>query len=474
MSDQNQKKTTLGVQQSDFIHQQTSKLSSDYKIVKKLGAGAFSEVFLIQNRITSKFECAKIIEKSSLNSFEDEDIMNEIKTLAAMDHPNIMKIKGYYQTANHLYIVSEYLSGGELFDRIIEVHNFNENQAAKLIEQILSAVSYLHKHSIIHRDLKPENIVFESKDKDSLLKIIDFGTSKKISKNEKLKSRLGTAYYIAPEVLAQSYNEKCDIWSCGVIFYVLLFGVPPFNGKTDEDIFEKIKKGTFKFPESGHKVSDEAKKLITKMLTKNPDNRPSADQLLKDQWFEKLRDKTADLENNVLSIKSLKQFKVKYEFQKAILLYFVNFFDIKEEKARLYKVFKSLDKDGDGQLDRAELKEAYLKNIKLTSTEDEVNSIFANIDVNNTGQIDFTEFLMATIDYKKGIREKELRQIFDLIDKDKSGCLDRGEIAEFFNLTGADKADNLQQLIDEADTNKDGLISKEEFFIMMNAFLNQK
>ena len=137
-------------------------------------------------------------------------------------------------------------------------------------------------------------------------------------------------------------------------------------------------------------------------------------------------------------------------------------------------MFKSLDKDGDGQLDRAELKEAYLKNIKLTSTEDEVNSIFANIDVNNTGQIDFTEFLMATIDYKKGIREKELRQIFDLIDKDKSGCLDRGEIAEFFNLTGADKADNLQQLIDEADTNKDGLISKEEFFIMMNAFLKQQ
>ena len=474
MEEPKKKLCVQGIQQSDFIHQQTSKLSSDYKIIKKLGAGAFSEVFLIQNRITNSFECAKIIERSSLNSFEDEDIMNEIKTLSAMDHPNIMKIKGYYQTNNHLYIVSEFLSGGELFDRIIEVHNFNESQAAKLIEQILSAVSYLHKHSIIHRDLKPENIVFDSKDKDSLLKIIDFGTSKKISKNEKLRSRLGTAYYIAPEVLAQSYNAKCDIWSCGVIFYVLLFGIPPFNGKTDEEIFEKIKKGNFRFPESGHKVSSEAKNLISKMLTKNPDSRPTAEQLLKDPWFEKMKEKSIDLEGNILSIKSLKQFKVKYEFQKAILLYFVNFFDIKEEKARLYKVFKSLDKDGDGQLDRNELKEAYAKNIKLTSTEDEITAIFAKVDVNNTGHIDFTEFLLATMDYKKGIREKELRQIFNLIDKDRNGCLDRDEIAEFFNLTGADKADSLQQLIDEADTNKDGLITMEEFFIMMNAFLKQQ
>ena len=317
-----------GIQQSNFVKQHSTKLNMDYKIIKKLGAGAFSEVFLVQNRITGTYECAKVLELSALSTFADEDIMNEIRTLADMDHPNIMKIKGYYQTANHLYIISEYLSGGELFDRIIEVHNFSEAQAAKLIEQVLSAVVYLHKHNIIHRDLKPENIVFESKDKDSLIKIIDFGTSRKVKKDEKLKSRLGTAYYIAPEVLGMCYDSKCDVWSCGVILYVLLFGIPPFNGKTDDEIFEKIKKGVFKFPDNGPKVSDEAKRLVMRMLTKGPDMRPSGDDLLRDPWFEKMKDKSNVEGNNQLAISSLRQFKVKYEFQRAIMLYFVNFFDI--------------------------------------------------------------------------------------------------------------------------------------------------
>lgn len=467
-------KNTNKIQQASFIHQQTSKLNQDYKIIKKLGAGAFSEVFLIQNRVTNNYDCAKIIERSCLSSFEDEDIMNEIKTLAEMDHPNIMKIKGYYQTSNHLYIISEYLSGGELFDRIIEAHTFSENQAAKLIDQILSAVAYLHSHNVIHRDLKPENIVFESKDKDALIKIIDFGTSKKVKKNEKLHSRLGTAYYIAPEVLGQSYDSKCDIWSCGVILYVFLFGIPPFNGKTDEEIFEKIKKGVFKFPDNGLKVSDDAKKLIIKMLTKNVEQRPSADVLMKDPWFLKMREKHVDLEGNILAMKSLKNFHSKYEFQKAILLYFVNFFDIKEEKTRLYKIFKDLDKDGDGQLDKEEIKASYAKSAKGANSDEEIDQMFNKLDVNGTGRIDFTEFLLATVNYKNDIHEKELRQIFNIIDKDKSGTLSRNEIGEFFNLSGKEQADQLKALIDEADSNKDGVISVDEFFNIMNLFLKEK
>ena len=151
----------------------------------------------------------------------------------------------------------------------------------------------------------------------------------------------------------------------------------------------------------------------------------------------------------------------------------MTFFDLKDEKARLYKVFKSLDKDGDGQLDRSELKEAYGKNQKLFSTEQELDSIFDKIDVNKTGQIDFSEFLMATIDYKKGVREKEMRQIFSMIDKDKSGSLEKEEVAEFFNLTTPDKGQELQSLMDEADLNKDGKISIEEFFLIMNSFLKE-
>lgn len=461
-----------GIQQQNFINKKSNKLNIDYKIIKKLGAGAFSEVFLVQNRVTGVFDVAKIIETASLSGFEGEDIMNEIKTLAEMDHPNIMKIKGYYMTANHLYIISEYLSGGELFDRIIEAKNFSEAKAANVIEQVLSAVSYLHKHSIIHRDLKPENIVFESKNEGSLIKIIDFGTSKKIGKDQKLKNRLGTAYYIAPEVLTMLYDSKCDIWSCGVILYVLLFGIPPFNGKTDDEIFDKIKKGVFKFPEGGAKVSEEAKKLIARMLTKNPEQRPTADQCLKDPWFQRMRDKSFSEASDPMTMGNLREFKSKSQFQKAIMLYFVNFFDIKDEKAKLYKVFKSLDKDGDGQLDKEELKAAYIKEGKTFNVDEEVDRIFAQVDVNNTGQIDFSEFLLATVDYKKGIQDAQLKQIFDLIDKDKSKTLEKSEIAEFFGLGDKSQEAQLQELMEEVDANKDGKISFDEFRHLMSSFLS--
>ena len=461
------------IQQASFAHAKSSKLNTDYKIVKKLGSGAFSEVFLVQHRITNQLDCAKIIEITGLSNYQDEDIMNEIKTLAEMDHPNIMKIKGYYKTPKNIYIISEYLSGGELFDRIMLEQTFTETMAGKLMEQILSAVAYLHKHDIIHRDLKPENLVFESKDKDSLLKLIDFGTSRKVRKDEKLRSRLGTAYYIAPEVLSQSYDCKCDIWSCGVILYVLLFGVPPFNAKTDKEIFEKIKKGEFEFPDKGQVVSDQVKQLITSMLIKDPDQRPSADTILNSPWIKKIREKPADLSGNILVMNKLKNFHHKYEFQKAIALFFVHFFDIREEKNKLYKVFKSLDKDGDGQIDKEELKAAYWDCAKGVNVEEEINLLFEKVDVNKSGSIDFTEFLLASVDYKKDIHEKELRQIFNIIDKDKSGTLEKEEIAEFFNLNGPENALELQELMDEVDTNKDGKISLDEFFEMMNAFLKE-
>ena len=465
-----QKKPSIS--QASFVYSKSTKLSDDYKIMKKLGAGAFSEVFLIQDKVKGSLDCVKVISKKSLSSFEGEDIMNEIKTLSEMDHPNIMKVKGYYDTKNHLYIISEYLSGGELFDRIVQAKNFTEMQAAQLMDQILSAVSYLHKHGIIHRDLKPENICFETSSAESNIKIIDFGTSKKVTSSEKLHNRLGTAYYIAPEVLAGSYDFKCDIWSCGIIMYVFLYGVPPFNGKTDNEIFDKIKSGNFKFPDSSARISNEAKDLISQMLTKNPDKRPTGDAVLQHPWFQKMRSGHPDLKVELETINTMVAFQSKYEFQKAVLLYFVSFFDLKDEKKQLLAIFKEMDLDHDGQLDRNELIQAYNKVTDHPDAEAEVEKILEKLDVNKSQQIDFSEFLLATVNYKKDIHDKELHQIFDSINKTKNGFLSKTEIAEFFGLTGPEKASELQMLIDEVDENKDGVISYDEFVSVMNKFLN--
>jgi len=462
-------KTTIS--QANLVFSKNSKLSDDYKIIKKLGSGAFSEVFLIQDKIKENLDCVKVIDKKSLNSFEGEDIMNEIKTLSEMDHPNIMKIKGYYETKNHLYIISEYLPGGELFDRIIQAKKFNELMAAKLMEQILSAISYLHKHKILHRDIKPENICFESTHPDAMIKIIDFGTSKKVVTEEKLHSRLGTAYYIAPEVLRGSYDFKCDIWSCGVIMYVFLFGNAPFNARSDNEIFEKIKIGKFKFPESSN-VSGAAKDLITWMLTMKPEDRPSADQCLKHEWFQKMRSKSVDLTQEISTVNNLVKFKSKFEFQKAILLYFVSYFDLKEEKKKLLQVFKEMDKDHDGQLDRDEILAAYGTIYGNSAASLDIDAMISQIDVNNTQKVDFTEFLLATVNYRQELQEKELKQIFTSIDKDRSGFLTREEVSEFFSLTGPEKAAQLSMLMAEVDKNQDGIISYDEFVTLMNNFLH--
>lgn len=459
------------ISQASLVFSKNNKLSDDYKIIKKLGSGAFSEVFLVQEKIKETLECVKVIDRKSLNNFEGEDIMNEIKTLSEMDHPNIMKVRGYYETKNHLYVISEYLSGGELFDRIIAKKKFNEVDAANLMEQIFSAVSYLHKHNIIHRDIKPENICFESANEESQLKIIDFGTSKKISQTEKLHSRLGTAYYIAPEVLHGSYSFKCDIWSCGVILYVFLFGNAPFNAKTDNEIFEKIKVGKFKFPE-GNNVSDGAKDLILKILNMDPNARPSADECLKHPWFEAMRRATPEAVAELDTFKNLIQFNSNYAFQKAILLYFVSCFDLKEEKKRLLSVFKEIDLDHDGQLDKEEVRQALSKMNELQGTQFNIDEIFAQVDVNKTQKIDFTEFLLATVDYKKAMHDKELKQIFDSIDKDHNGTLTKDEISEFFSLGGPEKQAQVNALMSEVDVNKDGVISFTEFQTLMKKFLN--
>jgi calcium-dependent protein kinase len=223
-------------------------ITDDYVISQRLGKGAYSEVFLVKQKISGLQRCVKVTHKRNFVSPDDESIFEEVRILSKLDHPNIMKVYEYYQDTNYVYVVSEYLSGGELFYRIVASKGFSEGTAARYMQQILSAVSYLHKNGIIHRDLKPENIVFESTDPNSNLKIIDFGTSRKVKVNEKLNVKLGTVYYIAPEVLKNDYDIKCDVWSCGVILYVLLCGYAPFDSPNDEDIYKKILKGQFEFP----------------------------------------------------------------------------------------------------------------------------------------------------------------------------------------------------------------------------------
>jgi calcium-dependent protein kinase len=309
------------------INENDYPLEKDYQIQETLGKGAYGKVVKALHIPSQDFRAIKIIDTRHMHKEDRIKIFQEIKILSKLDHPNIIKIYEYFNSTRCIYIVTELLGGGELFDRIIEEKKFTEINAAKTMKEVLSAIHYCHEKNIVHRDLKPENILVEG----NIIKIIDFGTSRKFEANKMMSNSHGTPYYIAPEVLEHEYNEKCDIWSCGVILYILLCGLPPFNGRSDTEIMENVRKADFSFGKKFNHVSKEAKDLISKMLEVNFKNRPSAKECLDHEWFSlKIEEVPIEISNQV--IESLKTFNYKSKLQEAIYKFFVNQITTKEEK----------------------------------------------------------------------------------------------------------------------------------------------
>jgi len=199
-----------------------------YVPMETIGQGSYGKVFKVRHRTTGKTYAMKLIEKNSTNNNNtnnnnnksSKNFLNEIYILRKLDHPNILKVYEYFSNEKYWYFVMEYLSGGELYDRIVDMQYYDESTAAHIMKQIFSCVSYLHQMNIVHRDLKPENMMVTTK-KDLTIKLIDFGTATFFKPKEKLTMKVGSPYYIAPEVLKGSYNKECDLWSCGIILYGL-------------------------------------------------------------------------------------------------------------------------------------------------------------------------------------------------------------------------------------------------------------
>lgn len=215
---------------------------------------------------------------------------NEIEILSLLDHPNIIKFFEFFEDERKYYIVTEVCNGGELFEQMVNKGKITEGDAAMVIKGILSSVNYLHKNDIMHRDLKPENILLENNMEFDQIKIIDFGSAAKFEDYEysRFDEDIGQAYYKAPEVVAGKYGPKCDLWSIGVIAYILLSGIPPFNGANDSEIQKRAKSGKVTFTNTVWKsISDEAKDFITTILNKDQNRRPNAQKALSHPWIKK-------------------------------------------------------------------------------------------------------------------------------------------------------------------------------------------
>lgn len=261
-----------------------------YKVHKtQLGKGAFSTVRLGENRETHEQVAIKIIEKKNITTENAiKNLNREIQILTRVEHPNIVVLKDLYDTGDRFLFVMELVTGGELFDRIIEKGSYSEDDARILVKQILQGVAYLHSQGIAHRDLKPENLLLKTKDSDFDVKIADFGLSSFVD-SQKMMTACGTPAYVAPEVLSSGgggYDKEVDMWSIGVITYILLCGFAPFHGDTVKELLRVVVRGQFSFPSPyWDPISPQAKDFISKLLAKTPAERLTASQALQHVWL---------------------------------------------------------------------------------------------------------------------------------------------------------------------------------------------
>ena len=443
------------------VFKNNNKINKEYKIWSdQLGAGSYGEVRKAYHIRSKEYRAIKIIYKQECSDETRNKIKKEIEILQFLDHPNVVKIYEFFEDHKFLYIVMELVSGGELFEKIQENHHFTEKKACKIFQSLLEGVNYLHKKNIVHRDLKPENILF---DDDGIIKIVDFGTSKKYSQKKKMKNCHGTPYYIAPEVLQESYNEKCDVWSCGVIFYILLCGFPPFNGENDDDILEAVQLGkyTFDIPEF-RMISLLAKDLIRKMLTYDPKKRPSIEKCLNHEWFQKILFSKEEPKINQTVLKNLKNFTTKNKMQNSIYFFLVNHIASNDEKNELIKTFKALDINKDGVISKEELIEGF-KKIDTKLTDIDIENIMKQIDNNKSNTIDYTEFVVAASNKNLLLSDKRIKTCFNMFDIDKNGKISMAEFKHMFANSELIDNDVWIELIESIDQNGDGEIEFCEF-----------
>jgi calcium/calmodulin-dependent protein kinase I len=291
-----------------------------YRLKGVLGVGAFSTVRegFHRSNLDNSF-AIKCINRSKLSEEDEAALLDEVAILRAMKHKHIIRLYDFFNEASMYYLVMERMCGGELFDRIVAKAYYNEKEARDTCKIVLEAVGHCHAHRVAHRDLKPENLLLLSEDDDSTVKIADFGFAKKVLEPNSLTTQCGTPGYVAPEILeGTAYDERADMWSVGVILYILLGGYPPFIESTQRDLFRKIRKGEYEFHEEyWGTVSAEAKELISNLLMVDCAARLTAEEGLKNSWI--LGD-DAKLANRDLgaNLERLLNFNAKRKFRAAV------------------------------------------------------------------------------------------------------------------------------------------------------------
>jgi len=459
--------------QSVFIVDNPGKVSDFYECdKKKMGEGSFGSVCKAKQKATGAIRAIKTIAKSQVKDKASmEKFKQEIALMKIMDHANIIKLYETFQDKKNIDLVMELCTGGELFDRVVNEGSFDEKKAAHVMQQMFRAIFYMHENKICHRDIKPENFLLESQDAidhpNNALKVIDFGLSCKFKEGQVLTTKAGTPYYVAPQCLQGKYNQACDLWSIGVVLYILLCGYPPFYADDDAGVLRKVRAGKFSYaPEEWDQISADAKDLVTNLLWMDPVARCNAEQALSHKWTKEQAPSASTIRLDVVS--NLRKFQGQNMLKKAALHFIAGQLDTKQIR-QLRETFEALDDNGNGQLTVAEMRDG-ISRMGLTEIPDDLTQLMNSMDTDGSGVIDYTEFLAASLDKKMYLQRDVCWQAFSLFDRDGSGTISKEELRLVLGeseVEGSLGSKAVADLLLDIDCNGDGMIDFDEFMTMM-------
>ncbi|CAN1267774.1 Calcium-dependent protein kinase 8 [Linum perenne] len=445
-------------------------ITAHYDLGRELGRGEFGVTYLSTEMTTGdKYACKSISKKKLRTAIDVEDVRREVEIMKHLPHhPNIVSIKDTYEDDSAVHIVMELCEGGELFDRIVARGHYTERAAAAVMRTIVEVVQMCHKHGVMHRDLKPENFLFANKKETSALKAIDFGLSVFFKPGERFNEIVGSPYYMAPEVLKRNYGPEVDVWSAGVILYILLCGVPPFWAETEQGVAQAIIRSVIDFKrDPWPKVSDNAKDLVKKMLNPDPKQRLTAQQVLDHTWLQNAK-KAPNVPLGETVRNRLKQFSMMNKLKKRALRVIAEHLSL-EEVAGIKETFDMMDTSQRGKINIDELRVG-LHKLGQQITDPDLQILMEAADIDGDGTLNYGEFVAITIHIKKMGNDEHLHKAFGVFDQNKTGYIEMEELRQALNDdVDTCSEDVLSAIMHDVDTDKDGRISYEEFATMMKA-----
>jgi calcium-dependent protein kinase len=466
-------------------HEWGTPVWEDYEKLKLLADSGTGEIWLCQRKNTNysgsnssnqydtpqQTYAIKAIDKNFLSGMFAKELQNEVDVLRQLDHPHIVRIYETYEDRSIIYLVMEYCAYGDLTTKFPQT----DEEVAMVLIQVLSAIVYCHQHKVVHRDLKLENIVWAS---DTTVKLIDFGYAQHYIRQPRgeytMKMDVGTTYTLSPQVIGGEYSERTDEWGIGVIAYILLTGgKKPFDADKNNQVREEIKRGEYSMhgPE-WEGISQQAKDFVKSLLEYNEEHRITAEDALRSPWLMSFQQAVEDIDDNVIASVAEALVTCVQEPKLKRLSMMIIAHDAPEERIEeLRTAFDALDSSKDGTITLEEFQSTIKNNSSIALSDAELEGIFHELDMNNTGVISYTDFLSATLESHCEVDVEMVAEAFDKLDVESTGAIEKENIEALLPEITADETNGHKNPVDEIlqEVNApDGKVDFETFSSMFN------